>query len=93
MTIDLHGFTEEEATPYILSSLYSLDFDKFETQLEIITGKGQGVLLRTTLDILDEEKRAYTYKNYRIIVYKNKLESNDFGDENNIFDEWKKMLK
>lgn len=93
MTIDLHGFTEEEAIPFILTSLLSLDLDKFATELEIITGKGQGVLLRTTLDILDEEKRIYTYKNNRIIVYKSKLESNGFDDENDILDQWKKMLE
>lgn len=93
MTIDLHGLTEEEAVPYILSSLFSLDSDKFATKLEIITGKGEGVLLRTTLDILDEEKRTYTYKNNRIIVYKSKLESNDFDDESDILDQWKKMLE
>lgn len=92
MTIDLHGMTEQEAIPYILSSLFSLDMNQFETYLEIITGKGQGVLLRTTLDLLEEENRVYSFKNNRIIVYKrSKDEQDDFYDEDDILSQWNKM--
>lgn len=92
MTIDLHGMTEQEAIPYILSSLFSLDMNQFETYLEIITGKGQGVLLRTTLDLLEEENRVYSFKNNRIIVYKrSKNEQDDFYDEDDILSQWNKM--
>ena len=79
MTIDLHGLTAEEATREIMSSLISFDMS-FDFELEIITGKGQGIILMTTLNILDEEKRIYDVREGMVIVYKNdkREDDNDF---------------
>ncbi len=72
MTLDLHGYTEEEAVGQILSALLSFDLDGMDDQLEIITGKGTGVMMTTTLRILDEERREYDVLQGSVIVYKRK---------------------
>lgn len=91
MIIDLHGMDEQEAITYVLTSLFSLDLHRYDTHLEIIPGKGQGVLLRATLDLLDQENRRYFYQSNKIIVAKKKIENNDFEDSNEFIDQWNKM--
>lgn len=78
MTIDLHGMTSQEAVQEVLVSLISFDSSPHETTLEIITGKGNGVLMFVTQKLLDEEDRHYDIEEGRVIVYK------DFKDEDDI---------
>lgn len=67
MTIDLHGMSTNEAIAYILNSLFSFLNDEYEISLEIITGKGMGILFEETLTILEEEDKIY----YRILANNN----------------------
>ena len=95
MRIDLHGMTEQDVTTYVMSSLLSFDISSFDQELEIITGKGWGILMGVVVDILNSERRKYKVHEGRIIVYKNvessiKEHSNDFES---IFDEWNKLKK
>lgn len=89
MKIDLHGLNSEEATIEIMGALLSFDMS-YDNELEIISGKGQGVMLLLTQKILDEEQRDYLVKEGRIIVYKNNenYDSLDFD-----FDEVLEELK
>lgn len=58
--LDLHGLTEQEAVPAILSALFSLD-EGMDDELEIITGNGH-VLTRVVEEILDEEGYEYFHR-------------------------------
>lgn len=80
MTIDLHGLTVEETTRVVLISLLNFD-TSHDYELTIITGKGTGVLMMATLNILDEERRIYRKEEGRIIVFKQ-----DKTDEWNLTD-------
>ena len=48
MILDLHGLNEEEAYAELHAKLLTLDFDPFEEYLDIITGKGWGILRSIT---------------------------------------------
>ena len=72
MTIDLHGFNVEQTLSELSLAIFSFQHDEYEQQLEIITGKGQKVVLLTTLDYLDEEGIYYHLddRRHRVIIYK-----------------------
>ena len=95
MRIDLHGMTEEDVTTYVMSSLLSFDISSFDQQLEIITGKGWGILKGIVVDILKSEGWRYMVEEGRIIVYKDYDSelNNDISDLNNIFNEWDELKK
>lgn len=61
ITIDLHGLTEEEAIPRILTGIISLELGEI-TELEIVTGRGE-VLTRVVEEILEENHLSWTHKN------------------------------
>ena len=61
MILDLHGLTEEEAVPKILSGIISLEMDEVY-ELEIITGRGH-VLTRVVEELLEEHDLTWTHKN------------------------------
>lgn len=88
MKIDLHGLNSEEAVSEILAALLSLDIDKYEEELEIITGKGLGFIMTTAINLLDEENRKYKLLKNKIIVYKN---CNEFNDDLEI--EFEKIME
>lgn len=54
----------------IMGALLSFDMSH-DNELEIISGKGKGIMLLIAQKILDEEQRDYSVKEGRIIVYKN----------------------
>lgn len=61
MILDLHGYTEEEAIPEILTAIFSWEEDEY-IDLEIITGNGN-VLKRVLEEILEEENISWSHKN------------------------------
>lgn len=77
MKIDLHGLNSEEATREIFAGLFSLEMSDFDDYLEIVTGKGEGILLTTTLNILDKENVNYYLSEGKVIVKKTTKEGND----------------
>ncbi|OYD26663.1 Smr domain-containing protein [Mycoplasma testudineum] len=54
MYLDLHGFSENQAAARITSILYQF-FNSHYDQLQIITGKGSGVLFTFVYDYLSKE--------------------------------------
>lgn len=77
--IDLHGCNVEEATAKVINALFAFDIDKFSYSLNIICGRGEGVVKMIVLNILDDEKRDYKLINNgtEIVIFKN--ENNDFS--------------
>ncbi len=92
MILDLHGLNEQEAYASIYTNLLTLDMDPFEQHLDIITGKGLGILKRITLDILDEDYRQYQIINEIIRVYKKSKEENEFSEIEDLLLEYKKLF-
>ncbi len=87
MTLDLHGYTVEEATSQILVALISFDAS-WESELVIITGKGMNFIMNATLNLLDEEQRVYEVREAKVIVYKNfKRPDDKFEISSNWIDE------
>lgn len=61
MIIDLHGLTESEAIPEILSALFSLEMGSVD-EVEFITGNGL-TLRRVLEEILEEEGHSWSHEN------------------------------
>lgn len=61
MRVDLHGLTESEAIPEILSALFSLEMGS-ETEIEFIPGRGL-TLRRVLEEILEEEGYRWYHEN------------------------------
>ncbi len=55
MTIDLHGLTVLDAEIQTNMALLTFEQDDFETELEIITGKGTGAVFNAVSDYLIKE--------------------------------------
>ncbi len=54
LNVDLHGLNEEEAVQDIEMALLSFEMNKYEDELEIITGIGTGRIKAVLEDILYE---------------------------------------
>lgn len=67
MSIDLHGYTEQEAIGKLMSALMTFEFSGEDT-LEIITGKGY-VLTRMVEEYLEEEMYEYTQPSNNLGTY------------------------
>lgn len=89
MNIDLHGLNVEEATAVLMNALFSFS-SSFDYKLEIITGKGEGILKMTVLNILDDEGYEYKSEEGRVIVYKSEDEDED--DFNDLFNKIKNNI-
>lgn len=93
MIIDLHGLTEIEAYAELHAKLLSLDFDPFEEYLDIITGKGWGILKRITIEVVQEDNRYYEMSEHFIRVYKKQQDDDNDPEFNDFFNEYNKFFK
>ena len=93
MILDLHGVNEEEAYAELHAKLLTLDFDPFEEYLDIITGKGWGILRSITIEVIREDNRYFEVSEHFIRAYKKYKESGDNSDFDELFDEYQKFFK
>ncbi|MBU4690681.1 Smr/MutS family protein [Mycoplasma sp. ES3157-GEN-MYC] len=70
-SIDLHGFSVEEATSRILLALQYAEEQDYD-YLDIITGHGTGAMKVTVENLLNEENYDYSIIRdgcYRVLIY------------------------
>ncbi|MGL5357689.1 MAG: Smr/MutS family protein [Metamycoplasmataceae bacterium] len=63
LSLDLHGYTENQAVAKVLNFILEFEYDNHEDEALIITGKGSGSMNIIATDILDEKDNL----NYEII--------------------------
>ena len=93
MILDLHGLNEGEAYAELHAKFLTLDFDPFEEYLDIITGKGWGILRSITIEVVQEDNRYFEINEHFIRVYKKYKESDDNSDFDELFDEYQNFFK
>ncbi len=93
MILDLHGLNEQEAYAELHAKLLTLDFEPFEEYLDIITGKGWGILRSITIEVIQEDNRYFEINEHFIRVYKKHQDTNDNSDFDELFNEYQKFFK
>lgn len=73
MTIDLHGFSVDDAIATLMNALFEFNLNS-HAKLEIITGKGEYILFNEVRRILEQENYEYEELTGKIIVYRNEDE-------------------